>query len=130
MSAKGRPVKAAFGPETVAGQEAGLRKRCVPLVRREVRTVQGNLARALGEIESAARPIDALLSRREVRQTWTAQARRYMPLAAQGGSALAMVVLSHGTMGWSGIHRCIRRPSWTTSISARADTASETTFSH
>ena len=96
-------LKAAFGDETVAGLEASLRKRAVPLVRREVRTVQANLGRALGEIESAARPIQALLSRDEVRKTWTAQARKYLPIGVQGASAVAMIVLSQGTYGWTGL---------------------------
>ena len=93
-------LRAAFGPETAEAWKVRLRKRTVPIVRREVRTIQGNLRSALAEIEAAARSIDALLSRDEVRKSFASRAGRYLPLAGQGISALAMIVMSHGAAGW------------------------------
>ncbi len=96
-------LRAAFGEPVAASLGAALQKRTVPLVRREVRTVQANLGRALAEIEAAARPIDGLLSRNEIRKTWSARARKYVPVGIQGASALAMVTLTHGAYGWTGL---------------------------
>lgn len=96
-------LEAAFGAKTAAGLQDSLRKRTVPLVRRQVRTVQANLGRALAEIEAAARPIDGLLSRNEIRKSWSARARKYVPIGVQGASALAMVTLTHGAYGWTGL---------------------------
>lgn len=93
----------AFGREIAAPLEPILQKRAIPLVRQQVRTIQGNLGRSLAEIEAAARPVDGLLSRNELRKGWKAKARKYLPIGVQGASAIAMIALSHGTYGWTGL---------------------------
>ena len=93
-------VSKAFG--NAVGQSASLseRKRIVPLVRRQVRAVQGDLLRSLAQIEAAARPIESILAKDELEKHWSSKVRKVLPLAVQGTIGVTMMALSGGTQGW------------------------------
>ena len=93
-------VSKAFG--NAAGQSISLseRKRIVPLVRRQVRAVQGDLLRSLAQIEAAARPIESILAKDELEKHWSSKVRKVLPLAVQGTIGVTMMALSGGTQGW------------------------------
>ena len=84
-------LKAVFGRRVTGTYLAGIRKKAVPTLRQQVRSVQANIRTPLGEIENAARAIDGLLSREEIAKSTTAKASRYAPAALQGASLLFMI---------------------------------------
>ncbi|HSI15307.1 MAG TPA: hypothetical protein VK961_24885 [Chthoniobacter sp.] len=73
------------------------RRRLVPLIRREVRAVQSNNQRALAEMETVARSLDAVLARQETHDHWQAKVRKFVPMGLQGLFAGGLVVFSGGT---------------------------------
>ena len=72
-------LAAAFGTELASKPIATERKRLVPTVRRQIRTVQGDILRSLAPIEAAARPLDAIFAREEFRLHWSSLGRRATP---------------------------------------------------
>ena len=76
-------LAAAFGPELASKPIATERKRLVPTIRRQIRTVQGDILRSLAPIEAAARPLDAIFAREEVRLHWSTLGRRSTPVVIQ-----------------------------------------------
>ncbi len=64
---------------------ASERKRQVPAIRRHIRTVQGDIFRAMAPIEAAARPLHSIFARDEVRTHWST-------LGKQGTSLVSVVV--------------------------------------
>jgi hypothetical protein len=67
-----------------------LRRRMVRRVRSQIRAVQSNLSRPLLEIEAAARPVDALLSREKMQGNWLAKLGSYVPMTLQGVFAVGL----------------------------------------
>ncbi|MDP6676225.1 MAG: hypothetical protein QGI29_01540 [Pirellulales bacterium] len=86
-------ISDAFGNSMAASMATKERKRIVPHVRRNVRSTQANIQRALAEIESAVRPLDAILSREEIAKHWSSKMRRWTPIAVQGGLAVTMLLV-------------------------------------
>lgn len=76
-------LAAAFGPELASKPIATERKRLIPTVRRQIRTVQGDILRSLAPIEAAARPLDAIFAREELRLHWSSLGRRSTPVVIQ-----------------------------------------------
>jgi hypothetical protein len=76
---------------------AAERKHLIPAVRREVRSLQGNMQRSLMEIEAAARPLDVLLAKKEIDGHWQSRTRKYAPLVTQG--VFAALMISSGGIG-------------------------------
>lgn len=72
-------LAAAFGTELASKPIATERKRLVPTVRRQIRTVQADILRSLAPIEAAARPLDAIFAREELRLHWSSLGRRATP---------------------------------------------------
>lgn len=87
-----------FGAEAAKAPIAAESRRLVPLVRRQIRSVQAEIMRPLLQIEAAARPIETLLGREEVRRHWSTKARTLLPGAVQAGIGVAMM-LAGGAAG-------------------------------
>ena len=85
-------LESVFGKSRSAGTVVMETQRMVPVVRREVRTIQGNLLRPLSEIESSIRPLEALFARQEIQNSGAGKLRRFVPMAVKGAAALAMVI--------------------------------------
>ena len=100
-------LAAAFGPELASKPIATERKRLIPTVRRQIRTVQGDILRSLAPIEAAARPLDAIFAREELRLHWSSLGRRATPaiqaLLGAGlfvsGVAPAFMLIGAGVQG-------------------------------
>jgi len=84
-----------FGKARVAGVVTAQTRRIVPVVRREVRSMQANVQRALGEIEASLRPLDALFAREEVQKSGWSKIRRWAPVAGKAAAVGAMPFVPH-----------------------------------
>ena len=100
-------LSAAFGPELASKPIATERKRLVSTVRRQIRTVQGDILRSLAPIEAAARPLDAIFAREELRLHWSSFGRRSTPVIQAllgaglivSGVAPAIMLMGAGVQG-------------------------------
>ena len=73
----------AFGAESTKTVLTSERQRMVPALRRQIRTIQSDLYRSLGQIESGIRPLESIFSREEVQKHWSSRVRTYLPAATQ-----------------------------------------------
>jgi len=89
-------VAKAFGVSAAKALGTNERKRIVPIVRRHMRLVQGDLLRSLAQIEAAARPIESILAKDEMDKHWSSKARKLMPLAVQGTLGGIMLLVPGG----------------------------------
>ena len=92
-----RWLKDAFGVDATTKPLATEFRRLVPLIRREVRTVQANTQRTLSEMEASARSLDAVLARQETHDQWQAKVRKFVPIGMQGLFAGGLIFFSGGT---------------------------------
>lgn len=99
---------ASFAGQRAAQQIAAAeRKRQVPAIRRHIRTVQGDIFRAMAPIEAAARPLHLIFSRDDVRPHWSTLGKQSTSLVsvvvtagmAVTGVAPLVMLLGAGTHG-------------------------------
>ena len=57
----------------------------MPTVRRQVRTIQSDMYRSLGQIESAIRPLESIFAREEIQKHWSSRVRIFLPGIVQVG---------------------------------------------
>lgn len=92
-----RWLEEAFGLDPKSAEARAESRRLIPQIRREVRAIQGNNQRALGEMETVARSLDAVLARQETHEQWQSKVRKYVPVGMQGLFASGLIVFSGGT---------------------------------
>lgn len=83
----------AFGSRIASNAVTSERKRLVPTVRRQVRSIQSDLFRSLGQIEAAIRPLESIFSREEVQRHWSSRVRVFAPQIAHAGLGAASLLL-------------------------------------
>lgn len=83
---------AAYGKVLPAGLLENKRKRTVPRIRQDIRSVQGTILRSLAEIEVAARQLEGLQAKQDIQKHWSSQAMRWGPSIIQGGLALGFLL--------------------------------------
>lgn len=83
----------AFGSRIASNAVPSERKRLVPTVRRQVRSIQSDLFRSLGQIEAAIRPLESIFSREEVQRHWSSRVRVFAPQIAKAGLGAASLLL-------------------------------------
>jgi len=83
----------AFGSRIASNAVTSERKRLVPTVRRQVRSIQSDLFRSLGQIEAAIRPLESIFSREEIQRHWSSRVRVFAPQIAQTGLGAASLLL-------------------------------------
>lgn len=92
----------AFGAESAKTVLTSERQRMVPALRRQIRTIQSDLYRSLGQIESGIRPLESIFSREEVQKHWSSRVRTYLPAATQ--VAIGIAAISTGAGGLMGVN--------------------------
>jgi len=83
----------AFGNQIATAAIPGERKRLIPTVRRQVRSIQSDMFRSLGQIEAAIRPLESIFSREEVQRHWSSRVRVFAPQITQAGLGVASLLL-------------------------------------
>lgn len=86
----------AYGKALPAALLETKRKRIVPRIRQDIRSVQGTILRSLAEIEVGARQLEGMQAKEEIQKHWSSKAMRWGPSIIQGGLAL-MFLLGPGT---------------------------------
>ena len=89
-------LAAVFGNMLPNGFIETRRRRIVPRMRQDIRTVQGTILRSLAEIESGSRQIDSMLAKDEVKKHWSSKAMRWGPAIIQGGLAISYLFMTGG----------------------------------
>ncbi len=89
-------LAAVFGNMLPNGFIEARRRRIVPRMRQDIRTVQGTILRSLAEIESGSRQIDSMLAKDEVKKHWSSKAMRWGPAIIQGGLAVSYLFMTGG----------------------------------
>ena len=89
-------LAAVFGNKIPHGLLETKRRRLVPRMRQDIRTIQGTILRSLAEIESGSRQIDNMLARDEVKRHWSSKAMRWGPAIIQGGLAISYLLMTGG----------------------------------
>lgn len=85
-------LAAAYGKSLPPGLLETKRKRLVPRIRQDIRSVQGTILRSLAEIEGGARQLEGLQAKEEIQKHWSSQAMRWGPSIIQGGLALGFLL--------------------------------------
>jgi hypothetical protein len=77
-------ISAVFGEATASKLSGAERKRLVPILRRHIRGMQGDILRSLSHVEAAARPLDAIFAKEELQKHWSSWVKPFMsPFVAQ-----------------------------------------------
>jgi hypothetical protein len=77
-------IASVFGDSTATKLSSAERKRLVPVLRRHIRGMQGDILRSLSHVEAAARPLDAIFAREELQKHWSSWVKPFMsPFLAQ-----------------------------------------------
>lgn len=93
VEAETKWITQAFGNSVASAAVPSERKRLVPTVRRQVRSIQSDMFRSLGQIEAAIRPLESIFSREEVQRHWSSRVRVFAPQIAQAGLGAASLLI-------------------------------------
>lgn len=93
VEAEAKWMTQAFGSRIASTAISSERKRLVPTVRRQVRSIQSDMFRSLGQIEAAIRPLESIFSRDEVQRHWSSRVRVFAPQIAQAGLGVASLLI-------------------------------------
>lgn len=93
VEAEAKWMTQAFGSRIASTAISSERKRLVPTVRRQVRSIQSDMFRSLGQIEAAIRPLESIFSREEVQRHWSSRLRVFAPQIAQAGLGVASLLI-------------------------------------
>ena len=85
-------MAAAYGKSLPGGLLETRRKRLVPRIRQDIRSVQGTILRSLAEIEVGSRQLEGLQAKEEIQKHWSSKAMRWGPSIIQGGLALGFLL--------------------------------------
>lgn len=93
VEAEAKWMTQAFGSSIASAAVPNERKRLVPTVRRQVRSIQSDMFRSLGQIEAAVRPLESIFAREEVQRHWSSRVRVFAPQIAQAGLGAASLLI-------------------------------------
>lgn len=93
LEAESKWMAQAFGHQMASSAIPGERKRLIPTVRRQVRSIQSDMFRSLGQIEAAIRPLESIFSREEVQRHWSSRIRVFTPQIATAGLGAASLLI-------------------------------------
>jgi hypothetical protein len=93
VEAEAKWMTQAFGSRIASAAVPNERKRLVPTVRRQVRSIQSDMFRSLGQIEAAIRPLESIFAREEVQRHWSSRVRVFAPQIAQAGLGAASLLI-------------------------------------
>ena len=85
-------LAAAYGKSLPGGLMETRRKRLVPRIRQDIRSVQGTILRSMAEIEVGSRQLEGLQAKEEIQKHWSSKAMRWGPSIIQGGLALGFLL--------------------------------------
>jgi hypothetical protein len=92
LEAEAKWMTQAFGSGIASASIPSERKRLIPTVRRQVRIIQSDMFRSLGQIEAAIRPLESIFAREEVQRHWSSRVRVFTPQIAQVGLGAASLL--------------------------------------